>query len=220
MIPLHTVKRRTWETTYYDIGDGETCEIHFTHENGDHYVGLIDLSDFEWVHKLSLYPALSRGGYIMYCEKDRGHIRNKYLHKAILSDPVLQTDHINRNSFDNRRCNLRLVTCSENLRNGSMQKNNTLGRKGLAVKRRPDGTINDIRAIFTTDEGQKEISFNVNKYGFDEALRLANEVLDKYQKENNISYSNTTKYDIFGEREKVKLQRLSNRYRVKKLTQY
>lgn len=216
---LYKVKRRVWETRYYDVGDGETCEIYFIHDNGEKYIGLIDLDDYEWVHKLPLYPALSRGGYIMYCERDENFkMHNRYLHKTILSDPILQTDHINRNSFDNRRSNLRLVTCSQNLRNGSMRKNNTLGRKGLAIKRNSDGSIKHIRAIYSTNDGPRERSFNVVKYGYDEALRLANEALDKYQGENNISFSNTTKYDNFGEKEKVKLQRLSKRHRVKKLT--
>lgn len=40
------------------------------------------------------------------------------MHRLINGTPDgLETDHINRNPLDNRRCNLRTVTASENMRN-------------------------------------------------------------------------------------------------------
>lgn len=219
MTLLYEITRRTWTTKYYKDGD-DLCRIIFIHQDGSKYEGLIDLDDFEWVHKLSLYPALNRGGYIMYCIRDeKGMLHNKYLHKTLLSDPILQTDHINKNSFDNRRSNLRLVTCSENLRNASMQANNTLGRKGLAVKRDSNGNIIAIRACYSTKSGQKETSFSIKKYGYNEALNRANDILDNLQKAHNITYSSKTKYDNLGKMEGDKLQRLSKRKRqYKKLS--
>ena len=68
-----------------------------------------------------------------------GYVATKYrnkvflLHHLIIGCPInkLQTDHINRNRLDNRRCNLRIVTTSQNQMNIASQKNNTSGIKGI-----------------------------------------------------------------------------------------
>jgi len=44
----------------------------------------------------------------------------------------LQVDHINGNRTDNRICNLRVATQSENLRNCKLSKANTSGAKGVS----------------------------------------------------------------------------------------
>lgn len=45
--------------------------------------------------------------------------------------PANQIDHINRDPSDNRICNLREATCSENRINAKRQVNNTSGYKGV-----------------------------------------------------------------------------------------
>lgn len=45
--------------------------------------------------------------------------------------PLFDVDHINRNKTDNRWCNLREATRSENHANRKMQHNNKLGYKGV-----------------------------------------------------------------------------------------
>lgn len=44
-------------------------------------------------------------------------------------------DHINRNTYDNRWCNLRAVTHSENIRNAKIAKNNKSGYKNVSLLR-------------------------------------------------------------------------------------
>ena len=51
-----------------------------------------------------------------------------FLHRYLLNPPVdMQIDHINHNTLDNRRCNLRIVTASENCLN----RNQPMGATGI-----------------------------------------------------------------------------------------
>lgn len=45
--------------------------------------------------------------------------------------PQSELDHINRNKTDNRICNLRIVTTSENQKNTGLRKDNKSGSKGV-----------------------------------------------------------------------------------------
>jgi hypothetical protein len=54
------------------------------------------------------------------------------MHRIIMN-PLdgLTVDHINNNKLDNRRCNLRICSISENARNRGAQSDNTSGYKGV-----------------------------------------------------------------------------------------
>jgi hypothetical protein len=61
-----------------------------------------------------------------------------YLHHFVLPrEPGQMIDHINRNTLDNRRCNLRNVSRSINMLNQDLRQTNTTGVKGLSRLRRP-----------------------------------------------------------------------------------
>ena len=54
------------------------------------------------------------------------------MHKLILNVPKgMQGDHINGNSLDNQRSNLRICTKDENNRNAKIRKDNKSGYKGV-----------------------------------------------------------------------------------------
>ena len=61
--------------------------------------------------------------------------RTQSLHRYILGNcEELEIDHINRNPLDNRKCNLRFVTKSENQLNKKCQYNNKIGYKGIRIR--------------------------------------------------------------------------------------
>ena len=61
-----------------------------------------------------------------------GKKRGLLLHRLIMdAKKGQQVDHINRNSLDNRKENLRFCTSSQNLQNSRLSKKNTSGYKGV-----------------------------------------------------------------------------------------
>ena len=73
--------------------------------------------------------------YIWHCHDHRGYVRSSasqgstYLHRLISNAPKgKDVDHINGNTLDNRRVNLRIVTRQQNLMNSRPRRN---GFKGV-----------------------------------------------------------------------------------------
>lgn len=83
----------------------------------------------------------------------RGHIRTLidgktvYLHQMIMNAPKgQQVDHINMDKTDNRRCNLRYATHTENQQNKGLRKDSTTGYKGVCFDKRSGKYIAYINA--------------------------------------------------------------------------
>lgn len=90
---------------------------------------LIDDEDFDKVNKIKWH--LGKCGYVMGTERKTR--KRFYLHRFILNPRKgLIIDHINNDSLDNRKENLRICTQSENLRNRSKMKRNKSGFKGVS----------------------------------------------------------------------------------------
>ena len=99
-----------------------------------------------------------------------GYIRNNkvgLLHKLLLDIPKgLMCDHINRNPFDNRRSNLRIVTRSDNERNTTKRCNNTTGYKGVVrngTKYGAQATKDGVHYWLGTYDTVKEAAVAYNK---------------------------------------------------------
>lgn len=95
--------------------------------------------DDEDAYLLEAYKWVIQTGYKTFylCRKlpdsPEGKHKTSLLHHEIVGKPAkgCHIDHINLNGLDNRRCNLRHATHSQNLANLGIDKNNTSGFKGV-----------------------------------------------------------------------------------------
>ncbi len=81
---------------------------------------LVDDADFEWLNQWKWCIVTGRTG-IKYVTRTKQKNNKKtwfYMHRLIMNAPKgMETDHINHDGLDNRRCNLRICTKSQNLWN-------------------------------------------------------------------------------------------------------
>jgi hypothetical protein len=103
---------------------------------------LVDDEDFDKLSKYKWTACLKRKNpdklYELWVavrgiksDKTKTGRTNINMHQMIMGFPAKQIDHINHNSLDNRQCNLRLVTPTENAANKRKQKNNKSGYRGV-----------------------------------------------------------------------------------------
>lgn len=103
---------------------------------------IVDEKDYDFLNQWKWYFALPRRnktGYAQRIEwikdskgKNTGKCKGIRLHRLLMNPPMgMQVDHINGNSLDNRRSNLRICTVAENIVNRSHPKNNKSGYKGV-----------------------------------------------------------------------------------------
>ena len=83
----------------------------------------------------------------------RGRVRTTvdgktvYFHQFVLKPPDgAEVDHVNGNKLDNRRCNLRVATHSQNNQNKRLRRDNTTGYKGVCFDKRAGKYIAYINA--------------------------------------------------------------------------
>lgn len=120
---------------------------------------LVDASDYERISERRWYPVYR--GHLTYAESSNPD--QILLHRFIMGDPSGTVDHINGNTRDNRRSNLRVCTQQENSRNRRIGKNNNSGFKGVSWK----ADIGKWRARIMVD--RKEISLGA----FDDKVSAA-----------------------------------------------
>ncbi|WP_405113673.1 HNH endonuclease [Paenibacillus sp. FSL K6-1217] len=103
----------------YEI-HGEETIIFIRKQDGSMIHFLIDTEDFDLVNRFTnTWGQLSRYIGIRFSNSSRKR-EYIYLHRIITNAPKDKVvDHINHNTFDNRRCNLRVVSISENSQNRS-----------------------------------------------------------------------------------------------------
>jgi hypothetical protein len=119
--------------------DDATTAIFHTDKKGIKRQFIIDSIDFDKVN-------LIKGKWIIY-ENDQGRFKvggrmnGRYymIHRFLMDAPSDKVvDHINRNTLDNRRSNLRLTTQRKNSHNRGPSKNNRFGMRNVYYNRRDD----------------------------------------------------------------------------------
>jgi hypothetical protein len=98
-------------------------------------VVIVDDDDYE---ELMKYKWCARRGNANFWVAIRntlvgeGRPRQIQMHRQLLDAPEnMEVDHINGNTLDNRRCNIRLATRAQNLANRRIFKNNPTGYKNV-----------------------------------------------------------------------------------------
>jgi hypothetical protein len=135
-------------------------KIKLSGRHGGH--SIVDDEDFNEVSKYSWYY---NAGYAM--AKSREY-KNVLMHRIILNTPKgMETDHINGDGLDNRRCNLRICTTAQNQWNRIKRKDNNSGFKGVSLKKATNKfiariTVNKKRMYIGTFVTAKEASIAYN----------------------------------------------------------
>lgn len=109
-------------------------------------VAIIDEMDFELVSKFSWHTQKKGNNYIATTMINKKPVK---MHRLILQikDTKVFIDHINNNSLDNRRCNLRICTHAENMRNRKSEINSTSKYLGVSLKKIRGGYLYWIASI-------------------------------------------------------------------------
>lgn len=90
---------------------------------------LIDDEDFERVSMYRWHKLVTRKNIYLHARDENKKF--VYLHRLLMSAPAgTIVDHANRNTLDNRRCNLRFATKSENVFNQGNTKSKS-GHRGV-----------------------------------------------------------------------------------------
>jgi hypothetical protein len=116
---------------------------------------LIDVSTRGLINKFSIIDiddldkVINGFKWIAHAESTNTYVDQRFngkyqqLHRFLLSAPQEKdVDHINGNTLDNRKSNLRLCTKHENQRNRRLGKNNTSGFKGVTKSRKESWKAN------------------------------------------------------------------------------
>jgi hypothetical protein len=97
-------------------------------------ITIVDDCDYEYLNQWKWY--CSSVGYAVRdipCNTNNRKRKTILMHREILNTPDgMDTDHINHNTLDNRKCNLRICTRSQNEANKGLRRDNTSGIKGIS----------------------------------------------------------------------------------------
>lgn len=108
---------------------------------------IVDDEDYEYLNQFK---------WCLNENKQRNHLSvskrptkkesTKSMHRLIMNaQPGEYVDHINRNPLDNRKCNLRLCSNSQNTMNRCIASNNTSGFKGVCFNKKEKRWTSTVR---------------------------------------------------------------------------
>lgn len=99
---------------------------------------LIDEEDIQKVNKYNWFVRIDKKSenrfYVETFSSGSKERKKIMLHRYIMDCPDdMVVDHLNRNTLDNRKSNLRVCTQTENMQNRKAQKNTKLGIKNISI---------------------------------------------------------------------------------------
>lgn len=107
--------------------------VYYKNRNKQEFEILIDLDDFKNLYQTSTgFNVLLKEGNRKYVRINGFNSKFVLLHRFIMDCPEDKiVDHINHNTLDNRKSNLKVVTVSENAQNIKLRKNSKSGIKNV-----------------------------------------------------------------------------------------
>lgn len=136
---------------------------------GEIYECIIDTDDLEKVNSFPYtWLGIDHEGRIYAygsIQKNRKTVSRHLMHRFLMNPPDgMVVDHINGNSLDNRKSNLRIVTNAQNMQNRKVHSNSLTGVRGVtwhkvrkyyAVRCTIDGKSTEIARCKTLEEASK-----------------------------------------------------------------
>ena len=139
------------------------AELIFNNEIYGEKIAYIDLDDLERFKNNKMHLIYTKNEFRI---RLGNHI---YLHRAIMNCPKNKIiDHINHNTLDNRKENLRICTQEDNQKNRSLSKNNKSGYSG--IRKRDNRYIVEIG---------KRRTYLGSFQNLDDAIKTRNEYLNR-----------------------------------------
>lgn len=146
--------------------------------------------DEEDYNTIKNFAWFSYNGYITTNNYiDKNYPRLLKMHRLVMQErnPNVYIDHINHNTMDNRKCNLRATTPSQNARNHKVSKSNTSGVTGVILQKTNQKWRAAIRvdyktiALGTYDTFEEAVKARKNAeqlyfgdYSYDKSLKIQN----------------------------------------------
>ena len=120
--------------------ENNIAKIELRRKNGENFWTIIDLDDLDRVLEYpytwyAKYQYLNKGYYVYASEyiPEKQRCRSIFLHQFIVNANGKTVDHINGDTFDNRKSNLRIVEYSNNSKNRKCRNsNNTSGYRNVS----------------------------------------------------------------------------------------
>ena len=94
-------------------------------------VAVVDSEDYEELNKYNWQARVQTYTGLFRAKRSENKKEIDMAREIMNCPPGLEVDHINGDLLDNRKCNLRICTHGENMRNRRLQRNNTSGYRGV-----------------------------------------------------------------------------------------